>query len=141
MRLLFWFKILGYYAPQVITKELIKCSDYCLVSSPASLSLPCFDKLANKDNQVSFALSPADFTRLKDITFQPHDGFNVGYIGTANFTKIHPQFVQMSSKVDRQDTKFIICGGNDKDLKQQADKLNVTQNFEFVVTLIKLKKY
>ncbi len=131
MRLLFWFKILGYHAPQVITEDLVNCSDYCLVSSPASLDLPCFQNVNNQDNKVSFALSPADLSRLKNIRSQNHEGFNVGYIGTANFTKIHPQFIQMSCNVDRNNLKFIVCGGNDRDLKQVADEQGVSDRFEF----------
>ncbi len=133
MRLLFWFKIFGAHAPQVITKDLVKCADYCLTSSRSSLGLPCFNTLTAKikEEKSNFALSPADLQRLQDLKPQPHNYFNVGYIGTANFTKIHPRFVEMSSAVKIDQIRFIICGGNDQELVEIAKSLAVDHRFDF----------
>lgn len=141
MRLLFWFKIFGYHPPQIITQDIVNCADYCLTSSVGSLNLPCFTSLPDdiKHNKTNFALSPADFSRIRGITPQPHDNFNVGYIGTANFTKIHPRFIQMNSQIDINKIKFIVCGGNDQDLVQLAKSLEVSHRFDFRGYVHKIK--
>ncbi|MBR8831083.1 MAG: hypothetical protein N5P05_003790 [Chroococcopsis gigantea SAG 12.99] len=132
-RLLFWFKIFGASAPQVITHSLIHCADFCLVSSPDSLNLEPFEELNPeiKRQKSDFALSPAELKRLGEISLKPHEGFNVGYIGTANYTKIHPRFIEMSAGVNIDDVRFIVCGGNDRELVEAASLLNVLSRFDF----------
>ncbi|NEP20151.1 MAG: glycosyltransferase [Leptolyngbya sp. SIO4C1] len=142
MRLLIWFKIFGAHAPQVITTDLVNCADACLVSSAGSLDLPCFQsqhaqdhhpdlKNSHRKRKVNLALSPANLQRLGEIEPQPHDCFNVGYIGTANFTKVHPSYVEMSAAIDIDPVRFIICGGNDQDLVAAVQDLGVCDRFDF----------
>jgi glycosyltransferase involved in cell wall biosynthesis len=133
MRLLFWFKVFGAHPPQVITEDLVRCADYCLTSSPGSLALSSFNCLTPeiKREKTNFALSPAELERLQDLKPQPHDYFNVGYIGTANFTKIHPRFVEMSAEVNIDQIRFIVCGGNDQELVERVQALGVSDRFNF----------
>lgn len=133
MRLLIWSKIFGAFAPQVITPNLIQAADFVLTSSVGSLALSCFENLSveTKQEKTDFALSPANFERLQNIVPQSHDTFNVGYIGTANFTKIHPSYVSMSAAIDIPNIKFIVCGGNDQAIAESVKTLGISERFEF----------
>jgi hypothetical protein len=45
-----------------------------------------------------------------------HSNFNVGYIGSLDFTKLHPDYVAMSAAAHIPQGQFIICGkGNDSE--------------------------
>ncbi len=71
----------------------------------------------------------ADFERLGDVQPRRHDTFNVGYIGTVNFAKMHPEFVSMSARIDVPDIRFVVCGGGQEQLRQQAARLGVAERF------------
>lgn len=130
MRLLIWFHVLGKVAPQVISKNLIDFSDHLLVTSQASLDLPVFKN--SNPNGVDLIYGLVDYDRLSNLEAKPHQGFNVGYIGTVNFGKMNPDFIPMSASVDIPDVKFVVCGGgDDKELKNQAASINAIDKFEF----------
>jgi hypothetical protein len=81
----------------------------------------------------SAAVIPAvpDFERLADLKPRPHDTFNVGYIGTLNANKLHPNYVAMSAAVDVPNIRFVLCGGERTELEAQADALGAGERFQF----------
>ena len=44
---------------------------------------------------------------------RPHSGFNVGYVGTLDFAKLHPRFAELCAEVDIPDAHFIVCGAGE----------------------------
>lgn len=131
MRLLIWLKVFGDHAPQVVTKKLIQHSDFVLATSPLTLKLPVFDKLLAEE-KADFIYGMADWSRLKDVQPRDHEPFNVGYIGTVNYTKMHPQFVRMSAGISIPNVRFIVCGGGiERELAEEADSMNTAERFEF----------
>ncbi|MDY7004765.1 MAG: methyltransferase domain-containing protein, partial [Cyanobacteriota bacterium] len=133
MRLVLWFKIIGDRAPHIITKELLEYADFSIVTSPYTLELPVFKNLssAKKNSSTSVVYGIADFDRLEDFQPQFHDTFNVGYIGTVDFAKMYSNYVGMSAKVNIPNVKFIVCGGINNYLRQEAEKLGAVERFEF----------
>ncbi|NEN93489.1 MAG: glycosyltransferase, partial [Okeania sp. SIO3H1] len=133
MRLVFWFKIIGDRAPHIITKELLEYADFSIATSPYTLELPVFESLssAKKSSSTSVVYGIADFDRLEDFQPQFHDTFNVGYIGTVDLAKMHSNYVGMSAKVNIPNVKFIVCGGINNYLRQEAEKLGAVERFEF----------
>ncbi|MBW4576821.1 MAG: glycosyltransferase [Aphanothece sp. CMT-3BRIN-NPC111] len=75
----------------------------------------------------------ADLARVSCVRSKAPNTFNVGYIGTVHFLKMHPNYVAMSAMIDIPDVQFIVCGREDNYdlLKQQAQKLGVTETFDF----------
>ena len=131
MRLLNWIMVFGEHPPQVVSKELLEYSDFALATSPLTLKLPVFEKLFSED-KADFVYGIADWSRLKDLNPQGHDTFNVGYIGTVNFTKMHPRFVPMSAGLSIPNVRFVVCGGGiENELKNEATSLNSAEKFEF----------
>ena len=130
MRLLLWFKILGDKPPQVITKDLLEYTDFALATSPSTLQLPVFKNIAQDRVHVVYGMS--DWDRLENIQIKPHKNFNVGYIGTVNFGKMHPHFVPMSNAIEIPGVKFHVVGnGLQKELKAQAQEIDALEKFEF----------
>ncbi|BAQ60055.1 glycosyl transferase [Geminocystis sp. NIES-3708] len=130
MRLLLWFKIIGDKPPQIITTGLLSYSDFALTTSPYTLNLPIFDHIS--ENQKDIVYGIADDDRLKNLQPQPHNTFNVGYIGTVNFAKMHPHYISMSGEVSIPNVKFIVCGGGiEKQLQEEVNQLGIADKFDF----------
>ncbi|MCW5983231.1 MAG: glycosyltransferase [Bryobacteraceae bacterium] len=130
MRLLLWSKILGDKPPQVITNLLANYVDFIAVTSPDTLDLPVLEPAVR---QSSAAVVPgiADFERLSAFEPRPHDTFNVGYIGTVNRGKIHPNYVAMSEGIDIPNVRFVLCGAAEEELRRAAATLAPDGRFEF----------
>jgi len=134
MRLLLWFHIAGDKPPQIVTNEAIALADFALACSPYTYECAAFQSLPLevKRQKTGMVYAPADFDRFSDLTRRSHDRFNVGYIGTIDFVKMHPNYVPMSAKIDVPGVRFIVCGdGIIQELQQQAAKLGAGYRFEF----------
>lgn len=134
MRLLTWFMVFGSHPPQVITSELLDYTDFALATTPLTLELPVFKERSKKwlDEKTDFLYGLSDWSRLENLQPQPHENFNVAYIGTVNFSKMYSRFVPMSAGIEVPNIKFLVCGGGvEKQLKEQAIEIGAEQKFEF----------
>jgi glycosyltransferase involved in cell wall biosynthesis len=135
-RLLSWFHVSGDRPPQIVTEELIDYSDFALASSPYTYDLPVFQNLPLEIQlkKTGMVYGAPDFARLRGVRPTPHDAFNVGYIGTVDFVKMHQNYVVMSAQIDIPNVRFIVCGAGSAypQLKQKARELGVEQKFQFL---------
>lgn len=134
MRLLVKLCIMGDNPPHVITPTLLDYSDFVLATSPCTLQLPIFQALSDKNwsQKIDVVYGIADWDRLANLQACSHQNFNVGYIGTINFAKMHPRYIPMSAAISVPDIKFIVCGGGIQSaLQQQAIALGVSEKFDF----------
>jgi glycosyltransferase involved in cell wall biosynthesis len=131
MRLVFWFMMAGDRAPQVITPQLVETAGFCVATTPHSLTLPVL-QTAVQAGRTGMVYGIADFDRLAGLEPRPHDTFNVGYIGTVNFSKMHARYLPMSLHVNLPGVRFVVCGGGiEVQLKQQAVQLGGADRFVF----------
>jgi glycosyltransferase involved in cell wall biosynthesis len=133
MRILGWLHCAGDKPPMMVTRSMVSFFTMAVGGSsytylcPAIQGLPEEERLAKTD----FVVGGADFDRLKDFTKLPHTGFNVGYIGTVNFVKMHRHYVRMHAGLKIPDYKVIVCGGNmQSTLQSQAQSLGEAQHFD-----------
>jgi GT2 family glycosyltransferase/glycosyltransferase involved in cell wall biosynthesis/Flp pilus assembly protein TadD len=135
VRLLLWYHISGDGSPQIITRKLIDFADMNIPSNPNTFNnLPLFRDMPSEEKaeRVAMVYDATDFTRIKGIKLRKHDNFNVGYIGTVDFVKMHRNYVSMSAAVNIQNVKFIVCGGGIENfLKQHAQQLGASEKFDF----------
>jgi glycosyltransferase involved in cell wall biosynthesis len=129
LRLLLWFHVAGDRAPQVVTSRLVEFADFCATATPHTLTLP-FVQRAARVRRAANVFACADFDRLAGCEPRPHAGFNVGYVGTVNPTKMHPDYVAMSAAVDLPDLRFVVCGGGQEQIEQEAARLGAGDRFE-----------
>ncbi|MDT9200119.1 glycosyltransferase family 4 protein [Limnospira fusiformis KN01] len=133
-RLLIWFHIAGEHPPQVITRDLVDYADFAIPCNPYSRKLPVFENLPPevKLKKVGMVYDAADFARVADVQPKPHDTFNVGYIGSVSFSKMHRNYVSMSAAANIPHVKFVVCGGGIHNfLKQEAEQLGASEKFNF----------
>lgn len=96
----------GWSAPQILTQEVVSFADLILVTSPMTIE-KADDQLRSKS---ALAPSPADFGRLKGFERVSHATFNIGYIGTIDFGKMHPAYAEMHAAIDIAEARIIVCG-------------------------------
>jgi len=97
MRAVLWSHVNGQHSPHLITREIIQRADIFVAATPMTLELDLVKSL--KPGQASSIFCGADFARVEDIRSQHHTTFNVGYIGTVDFAKLHPGFVAMCADI------------------------------------------
>jgi glycosyltransferase involved in cell wall biosynthesis len=125
MRLLLWPHVGGGSAPHAVTQQLVAYADATVASTPYTLHLPALPAMP---------VIPAcgGWERVAGTRRIPHSGFNVGYIGTVDFAKMHPRYVAMSAAVEIPGVKFPVygAGGALGALAEQAEALGVAERFE-----------
>ena len=106
-RWLVWLHVAGDTAPHVLTAALADFPDLLVASCPYSLSLPAF---AEARCETSVVLSGSDLAPFAAIVRQPGPSFRVGYVGTLDATKMHPDFVQLSAAAAIPEARFDVFG-------------------------------
>ena len=128
-RLLVRFTIAGVKPPQIIVSSVVAYADQCSVS-PFSIAIPALREAA-AEGRAHPVRSPRDDERLDDCQPQPHPGFNVGYVGTVNFSKMHPSFVAMSAAIRVPGLRVVVCGACDTEVHKQVAGLGAEGRFDF----------
>lgn len=133
-RLVLCSHVNGFSRPQIITKNAVDFSDIFLSTTKATRKHPLFISKKNIDRKkkLKFVNYPVDFKRFGKITPKPHNEFNISYIGSLNYSKLHKDFLKMSDAINLPKTNIIICGsGADRSkIKKEAKKYTKTK-FQF----------
>ncbi len=132
-RALLWSHISGFHPPYVFTRAILDYPDIVVLTSPASLDVPeirrCHEEEGKALRVVWSTGGIADFESLRP---RPHRAFTVGYIGTVDYSKMHPDFLKMSALVSAPDARFIVCGGpSEKTIREEAIRFGWDHKFRF----------
>lgn len=110
MRLLVWCHVSGTYNP-IIPRGLILAAHRFLFTSPCSLdakevlNLPC-----DVTERIGVVSSCGGFDGLPEQRDKSNDSLAVGYIGSLNFAKLHPRYVDFLSAVNIPQFKVRLIG-------------------------------
>ncbi len=101
-------------------------ADVVAGTAAASASLPVF---AQPPRLLAAAPDPG---RFADAAPTPHHGFRVGYIGSVDFAKMHPRYVELSAAVEVPEVRFVVCGSGASSaaLAGKARRLGLDDRFE-----------
>ena len=104
----------GLSRPSIVTENLVEFSDIFLCATKATRKHPLFqsEKNVRYQEKLRYITYPVDFERFGTIQPKAHDSFNVGYVGTLDYSKLHRNFLSMSAAANIPKIKFIICGDN-----------------------------
>lgn len=135
-RLMIWCHVVGDTLPNVITPSLIDFSDLTIASNAYTYGETTVFRSMSPElrrKKTGMIVDPTDFDRVKRVKPIDHAGFNVGYIGTVGFYKMHRDFVALSSAVDVPDVRFLVCGGGvEAQLRWEAEALGTVDRFDFL---------
>ena len=135
VRLLIWSHVAGIFPTQNFTDALIAFPDLFVIATPHSLEAPAIMRLTQeeRDARIRLVFTCAGIEHVVGAIKQHHDGFRVGYVGTVDYCKMHPNFVEMSAKVKIPEARFIVCGGpNEMAICADAVRAGVGDRFEFL---------
>jgi glycosyltransferase involved in cell wall biosynthesis len=124
------------YAPYTINKKIFDIADRVVFTSSISQHtyLPS-----------STIWSTGDMIKFKNIKFKKHKGFNILYIGTLDYSKIHYDYIDVCRAIldNVKDAKFIVCGSGDseQDLKDRAMKYGIYDKFTFTGIVDNIEDY
>lgn len=136
MRVLNWYHVAGDHSPQLITPSIAGFADVNIATNPytfrANPHLAPY-RSAEGVGKLRMILDPADLARVESVKLKDHIGFNVGYIGTVDFFKMHRDYISMSSSVQLPDVQFLVCGGGIQEkLREEARSVNAEGKFQFL---------
>lgn len=132
-RIIILCHISGFYRPQIINKNIVNFSDIFMAATKATLNNVIFKSYSKAEinKKVKVVTYPPDLERLKNFSFKAHEEFNIGYVGTLDYSKLHFNFLSMSSKINIENAKFLIYG-DDENNKLATESLKLKKNkFEF----------
>lgn len=134
-RLAAWMHVGGHTDPQRVPDSFVEYVDLAIACSPYTAECDAFNNLSvdTRLEKTAMVYAPTDRTRLHDFKPIPHHGFNVGYIGTVHFLKMHQNYVRMSAAVAVPESRFLVfgSGGYQPLLKAQARELGAESRFVF----------
>lgn len=127
-KLVVWSHISGCVYPN-IPFDFIKIPSKFIFTSEYSYENPVWSEEEReyvvKNTEV--INSSGGFELFKDKQLKQHDGFNIGYIGTLNYSKLNENFAKYYESVDIEDSKFTIIGDNEnvEDMIEDLNKSNI----------------
>lgn len=133
-RLLLWSHISGFAPPNNFTKKLFKYPDFFIFTTPLSYFTPEYVDLSlHEQEKVSAIWSTAGVERLDGIGSKELDvdEFNIGYIGSLDFSKIHPNILEICSEINIPNVNFIFVGPINQYIVDAAKKLRISDRIRF----------
>jgi len=142
-RVIMWSHNSGFYPPGVFTDKVLTYPDLFVFTTPMSLKTKDVQNLADEyKKSLRVVWSTGGVEDVEAVKPKPHSGFNVGYIGTVDYAKMHPDFLNICSQVNIPNVKFIICGGpRGEKLKQEAERLSIGDKFNFAGQVVDSREY
>ena len=124
----------GFHRPQIITENVINFSDFFLATTKATLEIGLLQdsKSIDPKKRIEVVNYPMNFERFKSFQKKNHSTFNIGYVGTLDYSKLHRNFLSIASKINVPKNKFILCG-EDIDDKIYQESLGFSKE-SFVFT-------
>lgn len=140
-RVVFWSHVSGNSAPQFFTKPLLEYPNKFIFTTPISYQV---DEVSISNNiKFEDIWATTNFKQVKNIKIKKHDTFNIGYVGTIDFSKLYPNFVELCSKIEIPNVRFIICGEGShlEFIKNQVKEKGLEDKFIFTGFVHNIKKY
>lgn len=134
-RIIMWTHVNGHFAPYLFNEAIVNFPSMFVVSTEFSLSqIIILQKNDNwKKNHLRIIHSTAGLNGFDKIERPQHSGINVGYVGTVDYAKIHPDFIDIFVSVEHKDARFIICGGdNHEEIRLETRRKGVADRFDFL---------
>lgn len=137
VRVVFWIHVSGCTYPK-LPFSLVDYMDYTIFTTPYTYKNPYWNKaeqeIARKKAFVIYGLGKLNNIPLKK-SYDLRDDFVIGYVGTINISKLHPDIALYCKevKIKIPNAKFIFVGENqlDYDIMQQIIDVGLFDSMEF----------
>jgi glycosyltransferase involved in cell wall biosynthesis len=134
VRSVLWVHVSGNYFP-VVKAEFLRLFDQVVFATPYTLSLPEVQSLGSNYiiEHFDVVYGMGDLKKFIKVQKVPHEKFVIGYVGTLNFCKLHPDFIDFCTAVDISNVEFALIGDSPTrdELLQAAQKKGIADKFKF----------
>lgn len=142
-RIIFWSHISGFFPPYVFAPAALNYPDRFVLTTPISREVPevvAYERATGQPLPVIWSTGGTE--HVERVTPLPHSRFTIGYIGTVDYAKMHPRFVDLSSRVDIPDAEWVVCGGpNERVVAEEARARRCLERFRFEGPVKDIKSY
>jgi len=142
-RVIMWSHNSGFHPPGVFTDKVLAYPDLFVFTTPMSYKTKEIQNLTDEQKKsLSVVWSTGGVKHVKSVKPKTHTGFNVGYIGTVDYAKMHPDFLNICNQVNIPNVKFIVCGEpSEKEIKKEAKELGIAEKFNFTGLVSDITEY
>ena len=142
-RVIMWSHASGVHPPCVFTEKILAYPDLFVFTTPISYKTREIQNLSDEEKKsMRVVWSTGGVEDFISVKSKSHVGFNIGYIGTVDYAKMHPDFLNICNLVDIPNVKFIVCGRpKEKELMQEAEHLGIDGKFNFTGRVPDIKEY
>ena len=134
IRLTVWSHISGCNYP-VIPASFIDLPKHFFFTTAYSYENPFWNETERQIiiSKSTVACGSGGYDNVAGIVAKSHSGFNIGFVGTLDFCKLNPEFVDFCAEVNIPDARFILVGNPEKKqiILKQAYNKNIKNEFEF----------
>jgi glycosyltransferase involved in cell wall biosynthesis len=133
-RIIAWNHVNSLLPPYSMPLKLFDFVDRLVFTSPVSYECPETKKLTEMQKEkISVIWSTVGVEDFKNLEKIPHDGFNVGYVGTVDFGKLNRNFIKLCSQVNIPDVRFIVTAGDSQQhLINETIEADIWEKFRFL---------
>jgi L-malate glycosyltransferase len=142
-RVIFWSHISGFHPPYIFTKKILTYPDLFVFTTPVSYETNEVQNLLNAERKKMRVIwSTGGVEHTKNVKLKRHKGFNIGYIGTVDYCKMHPEFLSICKQINIPEVKFIVCGGpKENEFRHEAELLGISEKFVFTGLISEVNNY
>ncbi|MCL5030015.1 MAG: glycosyltransferase family 4 protein [Bacteroidetes bacterium] len=132
-RIIFWSHTSGFHSPYVFTEKALNYPDMFVFTTPISYETNEVRSLPDERRKsLRVVWSTGGVEHVKSVKPKEHTGFNIGYIGTVDYCKMHRDFLKINSKIKIPDAKFIVCGGpSEKQIREESKFYGMDNQYTF----------
>lgn len=133
IRLLVWCHVSGTYNP-IIPPKLIKAAERFIFTSPCSYQTKTVIELESEfKSKLAVVSSGGGLSGLPKRHHAPSDPLNAGYIGSLNFSKLNPDYIEFLNAVKIPNFKVSLIGDilNQNVLQDQCNQVGKPNLLDF----------
>lgn len=133
-RIVIWTHVSNLTVP-ALSVQLLKNAARVLFTTDASYQSEEFYGLPEEYMKAKTGVVYAcgGFDSFPLVKKSEHTSFNIGYLGLADFSKLHPDYVKFCNSVDLECARFVLAGDAPARnvIVRQATELGISDKFEF----------
>lgn len=132
-RCVLWSHVNGHHAPQNFPIGLADYTDALVLASPWSLEAPALAEAVHAGRPIHVIQSSAGAPVMPERRLRADGHFRIGYVGTVDPIKMHPDFVRLCLAAEIPNARFVVAGGPRHGALQEAvTALGVADRFEIL---------
>lgn len=132
-RCLLWSHVNGHHAPQNFPAGIADYPDMLVLASAWSLHAPALAAHHGPRGALPVIHSSAGVPLMPQRRERNDGQFRVGYVGTVDPVKMHPEFIRLCLEANIPDARFIVAGGPEHEaLRAAVSAFDVADRFEIL---------